>query len=168
MSGTPVICICGKKNSGKTTLMEKLINVLSARNLKVGTLKHDRHGFEMDVEGKDTWRHRKAGAVAVAIASPGMVAMIRMEQQEPGLDDLVQLIGKNVDLVLAEGFKTSDKPKIEVIRAERSTEAICSVSDALVAVASDLDRPVPGIPCFALNDSEKLADFIVSYFNIKV
>src|SRR5689334_20561515 len=84
----PIVCFVGASNSGKTTFLEKLIAELTRRGYRVGTVKHDAHGFEMDREGKDTWRHRQAGAATIAISSPAQVATIRRVESEMGLEEI--------------------------------------------------------------------------------
>jgi len=163
MTRCPVLCVCGKKNSGKTTLLEKLIAELSRRGLRVATVKHDRHGFEMDVRGKDTWRHKRAGAVATLIAGPDKIGMVRDVVREPELPELAELVADGVDLVLAEGFKTSDQPKLEVVRAERSREAICGPGDDLVGVATDVEELEIGVPRFGLDEVEQLAEHVLTW-----
>ena len=112
-----VISIVGKSESGKTTLIEKLIPELKRRGYRIGIVKHAHHGFDMDRKGKDSYRHRQAGADTVMIASPGQIAMIK---DVPGerLDDLIPFFN-DMDLLITEGFKRDRAPKIEVFRAER-------------------------------------------------
>ena len=113
----PVLSIVGKSESGKTTLIEKLIPELKRRGFRVGIVKHAHHGFEIDRKGKDSYRHRKAGADAVMIASSGQIAMIK---NGPGecLDDVIPYFD-DVDLLLTEGFKGDHAPKIEIFRSQR-------------------------------------------------
>lgn len=159
----PIISIVGKSNSGKTTLIEKLIPLLKARGYRICTIKHDTHGFDIDREGKDTWRHAKAGAQGVIISSPFKIAMIKQVERERSLDELAELFGQEADLILTEGFKRGPKPKIEVSRSDVHSELICDDHDNLVAIASDRrwDR---GVPCFDINDAEALAEFIERNF----
>lgn len=155
----PIVSVVGKSNSGKTTLLEKLIPELRRRGYRVGVVKHHAHAdFEFDVPGKDTWRMAQAGAEAVAIASPGKIGLVRRMEREPSLDEVVALFADGVDIVLTEGYKWAGKPKIEVSRAARSTTLICDPSE-LLAVATDhpLDLPVPQ---FGLDDITGLADLI--------
>jgi molybdopterin-guanine dinucleotide biosynthesis protein MobB len=158
----PVVSIVGRSGVGKTTLLEKLIPELKQRGYRVGTIKHHSHpGIDMDRPGKDTWRHAQAGSDHVMIVAPDRVASIRRVVQEPGLDEvLVAMAG--VDIVLTEGYKRADKPKIEVVRAERSTEPICTAGE-LLAVAADIPLGLP-VPCFDLNDAAGLADLIEELF----
>lgn len=158
----PILSIVGKSNSGKTTLLEKLIPELRRRGYRVGVVKHHAHAdFEFDVPGKDTWRMAQAGAEAVAIASPGKIGLVRCVEREPSLDEVVALFADGVDIVLTEGYKWAGKPKIEVSRAARSTTLICDPSELLAIVADHpLDLPLPQ---FGLDDITSLADLIERY-----
>lgn len=161
----PIVSIVGKSNSGKTTLIEKLIQRLTARGLRVGTIKHDAHSFDIDHPGKDTWRHREAGASIVALTSSERVFVTRKVQAQPSLEEVVaDSFAGHVDLVLTEGFKRAGAPKIEVHRSERSEALVCDpATDNLIAVASDRAWDV-GVPCFDLNDADGLVDFLVKRF----
>ncbi len=117
----PVICIVGKSKSEKTRLMEALVKELKSRGLRVGALKHHKHGdFEMDKEGKDTWKYAKAGADTVAISSPVKLAVIKNVKGERGLGEILDRYFADDDIVLADGFALSDKPRI--ILAENSED----------------------------------------------
>ncbi len=121
----PIISIVGKSNSGKTLFIEKLIPELKEAGLKVGTIKHDVHGFDIDRPGKDTWRHKQAGANLVLISSPYKIALIKDVEQDSKLDKLQEEYISDVDLILTEGYKSGDKPKIEVFRPARHEEKLC-------------------------------------------
>ena len=158
----PVVSIVGRSGVGKTTLLEKLIPELKQRGYRVGTIKHHSHpGIDMDRPGKDTWRHDQAGSDHVMSGAPDRVASSRRVAQEPGLDEVLAAM-TGMDIVLTEGYKRADKPKIEVVRAERSAEPICAAEE-LLAVAADIpvNRPVP---CFDLNDAAGLVDLIEELF----
>jgi molybdopterin-guanine dinucleotide biosynthesis adapter protein len=159
----PIVSIVGKSNSGKTTLLVKLIPELKKKGYKVATVKHDVHGFEIDQEGKDTWKHAKAGADAVIISSPKKLAMIKRVDEEYSLDRLESSVISDVDIILSEGYKKADKPKIEVFRSEVHKELLCTKDDNLIAIASDrkFDR---GVPCFDINDARGLADLLEKTF----
>lgn len=161
----PIISIVSKKNSGKTTLIEKLIPELVARNYRVGTIKHDTHGFDIDHKGKDTWRHKQSGALTVAISSPWKLSLIKDVDQEAGLDDIVETYFADMDLVLTEGYKRAAKPKIEVFRsaAHQHPLHVKGESNSLIAVMSDIPINL-GVPNFDINDVSALADFIVQRF----
>ncbi len=158
----PVVSIVSKSNFGKTTLIEKLLPVLKAKGYKIATVKHDVHGFDLDQPGKDTWRHARAGADVVVIASPTKMAQIRRLERELTLDEVLATIS-GVDLIITEGYKRGNKPKIEVHRAAAATELLCGPGDQLIALASDVPLEL-GVPCFDLNDAAGIAGFIVSYF----
>jgi molybdopterin-guanine dinucleotide biosynthesis protein B len=157
----PIVSVVGKSNVGKTTLLEKLIPELKRRGYRVATVKHDAHSFEMDVPGKDTWRHRQAGADVVVISSRDKLAMIRRVSGEMPLAEIAASI-TGVDIILTEGYKRGSAPKVEVSRREMSTELLCT-ADELVAIATDhlVDMDVPQ---FGLDDAAGLADVLVDRF----
>ncbi len=157
MDKPPVVAVVGKSDAGKTTFLEKLIGELKARHIRVGTIKHDAHGFDIDHPGKDTWRHARAGADAVAISSPSKVAVIRKVENELDIDRVAELIG-DVDIILAEGYKRSAKPKIEINRTAHSTELLCT-PDELIALVSDAEWEI-GVPVFGLDDAAGVADLL--------
>jgi molybdopterin-guanine dinucleotide biosynthesis adapter protein len=156
-----VICIVGRSQSGKTTLIEKLIPVLKKRGYRIGTVKHTHHVFDFDKTGKDSWRHKDAGADTVVIASPGKIALVKNDHHGT-LDGLVGYFD-DLDLVITEGFKRENKPKIEVVRAARHTKPLLQEDHQLVAVVTDVEMH-PGVPVFGLEEVEKLADFIKNRF----
>ncbi|WP_457553645.1 molybdopterin-guanine dinucleotide biosynthesis protein B [Desulfobacula sp.] len=153
-----IITIVGKSNSGKTTLLEKLIAHLTDKGYKIGSVKHVHDGFEMDKEGKDSWRHRKAGASATLVITENKVAIIK--------DDTTSYIEKmtlylsDMDIILAEGFKKQDLPKIEIFRTESvHKNPLCMKDENLIAFVTNSDYK-PDVPLFGLDDTQKLADFI--------
>ena len=160
----PIISIVGISNSGKTTLIEKLTPELKQRGLKVGTIKHDVHGFELDQEGKDTWRHAQAGVDTVVISSPQKVACIKKVDAELTLDELVCQFFPDMDIVLTEGYKRQDKPKIEVYRVELGEEPLCIDDDTLIAIVSDTKTSLD-VPHFSPQDTKNLAEFIIKRFS---
>jgi molybdopterin-guanine dinucleotide biosynthesis protein B len=157
----PVVSIVGKSESGKTTLIEKLIPKLKRLGFRIGIVKHAHHGFDMDRKGKDSYRHRQAGADSVMIASPGQIAMIKTVSGEC-LDDLVPYFD-DVDLLIAEGFKSDNAPKIEVFRSQRHQQPACIDDGSLVAMVSDTTLDV-AVPQFAPNDIPSITAFIVAEF----
>ena len=161
----PVVCLVSKKDSGKTTLLEKLIPELSRRGYRLGTVKHDAHGFDIDHEGKDSWRHKQAGAATVVISSPRKIAMVRDLDEEMRLKDIVERFFEDRDLVIAEGYKQSDTPKIELFRstAHRSPWHTKGSSPHLIAVVSDIAVDL-GVPCLSIDDVRAVADFIETRF----
>ena len=159
----PIVSIVGKSESGKTTLIEKLIAELTRRGIRVATIKHNRHGFEIDHEGKDSWRHKKAGAVTTVVASPGRIAVIEDAPKDYDLAEIRDRYIRDADLILAEGFKINPHPKIEVFRAEIRTERLCGPGDNLIALAGD--RLVNAdVPWYDWNDAPGLADLIAERF----
>jgi len=163
VTAIPLICIVGRSGVGKTTLLEKLIPALKERGYKIATIKHHAHpGFDFDKPGKDTWRHAQAGSDHVIIAAPDKVAAIRRVKQEPTLDELAATI-TDVDLILTEGYKRSNKPKIEVIRATHNATPLCTPQE-LIALATDVKIPYENLPQFDLNDVGPLRDFLIEQF----
>jgi len=159
----PIVTIVGKSDSGKTTLVEKIVPELIRRGYRVTTVKHDLHGFEIDRQGKDSWRHKQAGAQGVIISSPQKIALIRDVDKDMSLEELRDAFGGNADLILAEGFKKDIQPKIEVFRKEEHQELLCTEEDNLVAIASN--RPFDiGIPCLDIDDVKGIVDLIESKF----
>ncbi len=155
----PVISIVGKSESGKTTLIERLIPELKRRGYRIGIVKHAHHGFDMDRKGKDSYRHRQAGADTVMIASPGQIAMIKDVPSER-LDDLIPFF-KDMDLLITEGFKSDRAPKIEIFRAERHRHPACLEDDTLMAMVSDTPLDVT-VPQFSTADIQAITEFIVA------
>jgi molybdopterin-guanine dinucleotide biosynthesis protein B len=156
----PILSVVGRSQSGKTTLLEKLIRELTARGRRVGTIKHHYHGpVTVDVPGKDSWRHRQAGARAVALVSPETVFVVRDSQEGLSLEALTHLALWGVDVVLTEGFKSGPMPKIEVNRQAQQAPLLCGPADRLAAVVSDWDTGA-AVPHFGLEDIGPLADFI--------
>lgn len=154
--------IVGYKNAGKTGLMERLVTDISGRGFTVSTLKHAHHTFDVDQPGKDSHRHRVAGAQQVLLASGTRWALMTelRDAPEPPLTDLLAQLAP-VDLVLVEGYKRDSHAKVEAFRSETGNPLIARDDDTVRAVASDspldLDRPV-----FDLNDTKAIADFILS------
>ena len=160
----PIVSIVGKSDSGKTTLIEKLVRELRSRGYRVATIKHDAHSFEIDREGKDSWRHKQAGASLTVISSPSKLAMVQDTDHEYTLTELREKLIRGVDLILTEGYKRESNPKIEVIRSEHHREMLCREDDNLIAIAGDPDDPPASVPVFDLNDSLGLCDFLEERF----
>ena len=158
----PVVCIIGRSDSGKTTLIEKLIPELKRRGYRVGTVKHHSHaGFDIDKPGKDSWRHAQAGSDHVIIAAPDKIASYRLVEKEPTLDEIVGEI-KDVDIILVEGYKQAGKPSIEIIRGELGIEPI-GTKGQLFAIAANVTIHAP-VPVFDLNDAQAITDVIEEKF----
>ncbi len=155
----PTVSIMGKKKSGKTTVLVGVIEELSRRGRRVAAVKHDMHGFELDVAGTDTDRLRRAGAVVTAISSPFEVAVMSAVGADLPLLSLVERIREPVDLVLAEGFARQPAPKIEVSRAARSGSLI-GRPDELLGIVSDQRFPDYPVPQLRLDDFSGVADLL--------
>ncbi|RLB42563.1 MAG: molybdopterin-guanine dinucleotide biosynthesis protein B [Deltaproteobacteria bacterium] len=158
----PVICIVGSSGAGKTTLLEKLIPELTRWGLKVGTIKHDVHGFEIDKPGKDSYRLKHSGAVLSIISSPARVAVVMDTEHDLGLAELLPFYS-GVDIVLTEGYKRENYPKIEVFRKEVHPEPLCLGDSNLIAMVTDEPLNL-GIPRFGPHQVNDLADFLMAQF----
>lgn len=161
-----LIGLAGWSGSGKTTLIGKLIPILVGRGVKVSTIKHAHHAFDVDQPGKDSWVHRQAGATEVLISSANRFALMHELRgaPEPSLAELLQRLAP-VDLVIVEGFKRDDHPKIEIHRPELGKPLLYPDDPYIVALASP--APVTGLPVawFPLDDAETIADFIMNLPN---
>jgi len=159
----PIICIVGKKKSGKTTFIEKLVPELKALGISVGTIKHDAHSFDMDHEGKDSWRHRKAGAETVVVSSPTKIAMIKTVEHEMSLSELAECMFADRQLIIAEGYFRSDQPKMEVHRQAAHSEPLCNSQNeadmGLIAMITDANRD-PDNPVCGLGDAGDVAAWL--------
>lgn len=156
--------LAGWSGAGKTTLLKRLIPELVGRGLRVSTVKHAHEGFEIDLPGKDSYEHRKAGATEVLIASSRRFAIIHEHRAEPE-PDLGALIGKlaPVDLLLVEGFKRHDHDKLEVHRAANGKAFLHTGDARIVAVATDAPAPNAARPVFHLDEIARIADFILAH-----
>ncbi len=159
--------VVGWKNAGKTGLMERLVAEITARGHSVSTVKHAHHVFDVDQPGKDSYRHREAGARQVLLASRKRIALMHelRDEDEPTLAELLAQLAP-VDLVLVEGYKRDTHPKIEAFRHETGNALIAPDDPTVQAVASDtpleVDRPV-----FNLDDTALIADFILDQVGLR-
>jgi molybdopterin-guanine dinucleotide biosynthesis protein MobB len=154
--------VIGWKNAGKTSLMERLVTEITGRGLTVSTVKHVHHDVDLDQPGKDTYRHRAAGAREVVLASANRLAILS-EHRNAGEPSLPLVLARllPVDLVLVEGYKRDSHPKIEVFRQETG-QSLIQPGDPLVrAVATDIALPLLAVPVLDLNDTQAIADFIL-------
>lgn len=159
---TVFIAISGVKNSGKTTLITRLLPILAGYGLKIATIKHDGHEFEGDVPGTDTYRHRKAGAYGTAVFSKNCFMAVK-NQEDVTEKDLCRFFPE-ADLILLEGFKGSDYPKIETVQKSVSRETVCD-RKGLLAFVADFNIPDRGeIPCLSLAEPKTAARLIYNYW----
>ena len=158
----PIVCFVGRSNSGKTTLIERLIPELTQAGYRVATVKHAGHGFDLDTEGKDSWRHKRAGASQVVVLSQGSLAMFADVPEELPVEDIRdRFVNQDTDLIIAEGWKSQGFPKVIVVREELK-EVDVSL-EGLIAVASI--KPIDThVPCFDRDDVKGLAEVILSRF----
>ncbi len=158
----PIVSFVGWSGIGKTTLLEKLIPELVRRGYRVATVKHVHH-FSMDHEGKDTWRHRKAGSACTILSSPEQLAMIRDVDHDATLDEIREKYIDDVDIVITEGYKQEHAPKIEVFRAGSHPTPVFTDGRDLIALVTDTSFDL-GVPCMGLDEIDRLADFIEKKF----
>jgi molybdopterin-guanine dinucleotide biosynthesis protein MobB len=154
--------VTGYKNAGKTGLMERLVTEITQRGLTVSTVKHAHHATDIDHEGRDSFRHRQAGAGQVLVSSPVRWALMTELRgaAEPTLDDLLTRLNP-VDLVLIEGYKSAPHPKVEAHRVETGRPLLAATNPTIRAVASNA-QPDVTCPLFHLDDTKAIADFILS------
>jgi len=167
-SRPPVVGIAGWKKSGKTTLITRLIEEFTRRGLKVASVKHAHHTFRIDAEDTDSARHRRAGAVKVAIVSAGRWALVEELRgaPEPSLEQVFDAIGP-CDLILVEGYKSAPIPKIEARRRGSLKHRPLAAGDPnVIAIAADHAAEGEGRPVFALDDITGLADFLAQTVGI--
>lgn len=159
-----LIGLAGWSGSGKTTLLTRLIPELIRRGLRVSTIKHAHHNFDVDQPGKDSYRHRESGATEVLVSSANRWVLMHELRgaDEPELPALIAKMGE-VDLILVEGFKREAYPKLEVYRADLGKPRLSPDDPYVVAIASD--GPVPGaaVPVLALDDTPSIADLMVEH-----
>lgn len=164
----PVVSIVGWKNSGKTRLIEGVVPELKSRGYRIGTIKHDSHRLtaeDVDREGTDTYRHQLCGAESVVLSGPNKLMLVKEVNRPRRIDDITGAYLCGLDLVLTEGYKAEDKPKIEVYRQEvgGGNGLLCRPEDNLIALVSD-SRFNLDLPWFGLNDYSRVADFLEERF----
>ena len=162
----PIVSIIGNSGSGKTTFLERLIPEIKRRGLKVGTIKHDVHGFEMDKPGKDTWRHKQAGAVGTIISSSRMIGMVLDADHDHTPHELASLLGP-VGLIIVEGYKKGSHAKIEIFRPHATGDSAPLRLDdpQLIAIISDAPLTVD-CPVFGTHDIGSVATFLRDHFTL--
>jgi molybdopterin-guanine dinucleotide biosynthesis protein B len=161
----PIVSIVGKADSGKTTFLEKLIAEMTSRGWRVATVKHHAHSEEsVDIVGKDSWRHRQAGAPISVVASAKQIEVVRELNRELTLDEIADMIGDDVDVILTEGYKREGRNRIEVSRVERSDTLVCEPGEA-IAVVTDNEAFDPfGMCLYGLDEADAVADLIEEKF----
>jgi molybdopterin-guanine dinucleotide biosynthesis protein B len=162
-----VIGVCGFKNAGKTTLVEKLVRALSKQGYRVSTIKHAHHSFDIDHEGRDSFRHRSAGASEVAVVSAARWALIHESRgdREPTLDDILAKMAP-CDLVIVEGYKRDDHEKIEVRNLDLDHPKLAGDDPTIVAIAANGPVADAPVPVFSRDDVTNLAAFIVKHVGL--
>ncbi len=161
-----VISIVGKSNSGKTTLIEKMIPLFIEKKYRTGTIKHHLHDYDSDIRGKDSWRHQNAGARQTMIASPSKLSFFSHINSELPLDKLLNYFDDS-DIIITDGYKKSCKPKIEVFRPSHSAAPVCGPDDNLIAIATDAPEfKYFNLPVLNLNDAMEVANFILDFFKL--
>ncbi len=161
----PILCFVGRSNSGKTTLIERLIAVLVQDGYRIATIKHAGHGFNLDTEGKDSWRHKRAGAGTVIVTTKGSLAMFTDVDEDVQVEELRQrYVSAGTDLIIAEGWKNEGYPKIVVVR-DHVGEVEVSPEGLLAMVSNKpLDRVPEGVPVLDPDDVAGVAAVITRRF----
>jgi len=161
----PIVCFVGKSNSGKTTFIERVIPELVRAGYKIATVKHAGHGFDLDTEGKDSWRHKQAGASSVVVLSKGSMAMFADVSDQLTVEDVrARFLDESYDLIIAEGWKNEGYPKIVIVREQVGEIPIST--EGLLAIVSD--KPVDvNVPIFDLNDVSAVAAFLMKQFPLR-
>ncbi len=157
----PVFIFVGHSGSGKTTLIEKLLPVLTARGLRLATLKHAHHRVALDTAGKDSWRYRQAGAMMSLLVTPDELQLVAdaVDRRDP--EQLAERFLGEADMVLAEGFSSAPGRKIEILRRECAKPPRCAIEEGLIAMVTDRAEVHPQLPHFALDDIDGLARFLL-------
>jgi len=163
-----VMGIVGWSGSGKTSLLVQVLPLITARGFRVSTMKHAHHRFDVDKPGKDSFRHREAGASEVLVVTSSRWVLMHesREEPEPSIECLIERMTP-VDLLLIEGFKTHHHPKLEIHRESEGKPLLCHDDPEIVAVASDGQLPDLKIPRLDLNDHSAIAEFILDYSGLK-
>jgi molybdopterin-guanine dinucleotide biosynthesis protein B len=157
----PIVSVIGKSKSGKTTLIEKLVQELKSRGYRVATIKHIPQGVNFDEPGKDSWRHIQAGSEATAISSPDKIVLVKPVVQDATLDEIARLLGEDYDIILTEGFKQGDAPKIEVHRKDAGPP----LEDIKKLIALVTDEPLnTKVRQFSAQEIRDIADLLEKGF----
>jgi len=158
-----LLIIAGRSGSGKTTLLEGLIPELKNKGLKIGTIKHHHAEFDIDIPGKDSWRHKKAGAEKTIVSSPNRIGIVMDADHDHRPEELAPFLS-GVDIILVEGYKGENLPKVEIFRKGVHEGPLCIKDKNLIALVtdSDLDLDVPRVE---LDDMKGLAELILKHFS---
>ena len=158
----PILCVVGRSNSGKTTLIERLIPELVQAGYRVATVKHAGHGFDLDTEGKDSWRHKRAGASTVIVLARGSLAMFSDVSEQIKVEEIRdRYLDHEIDLIIAEGWKCDYYPKIVVVRDQLGEVPVSP--QGLLAVVSNEPVDVP-VPRLHPDDVQALSALIIRHF----
>ncbi|MDR1935346.1 MAG: molybdopterin-guanine dinucleotide biosynthesis protein B [Candidatus Accumulibacter sp.] len=157
----PVFIFVGHSNAGKTTFVEKLIPELIRRGQRVATIKHAHHRLELDTEGKDSWRHKQAGAAMSMLVTSSALQLVADAGERAEPRELAGRFLGESDLVLAEGFSQAPGPKIEVLRRAQGKAPRCAIADGLIALITDCPEIYPELPHFDLEDAAGVAGFLL-------
>jgi molybdopterin-guanine dinucleotide biosynthesis protein B len=161
----PIVIIAGRSGSGKTTLLERLIPELKKKGLRVGSIKHHKEGdFDIDHPGKDSWRHKKAGAEKTVISSPTRIGLVMDADHDHRPDELIHFFHE-MDIVLVEGHKEEALPKVEIFRPELHGSPLFLKDPGLIAVMTNSTLKT-GVPVLSLDDITGLADLLVRHFEL--
>jgi molybdopterin-guanine dinucleotide biosynthesis protein MobB len=176
----PAVAFVGRQNSGKTTLLERVVAVLDAQGVQVATVKHHSHaGFEFDIKGKDSWRHRQAGSIHTVIAAPDQIASVRRAKREVSLRNIINIMTFEATvlddvphIILVEGYRHGELPTIELFRAGNLADEqrdLGAEDNEVVAVVTNISRieeqaKAQGLPIFGFNDIDSIASFLVARF----
>jgi molybdopterin-guanine dinucleotide biosynthesis protein B len=168
VSDRRVFGLAGWSGSGKTTLLTRLLPELTRSGITVSTVKHAHHSFDVDTPGKDSWRHREAGATEVMVSSAQRWALMHEHRgaAEATLAELLRRMSP-VDLVIVEGFKSAPHAKLEVHRASLGKPLLCRDDPHIVAVASDAPLAGAPVPVLPLDDAAAIARFIIAHFRLE-
>lgn len=166
MIGQKIFGFAGFSGSGKTTMLEKVIPLLTARGLRIAVIKHAHHKFDIDKPGKDSYRHREAGAVEVMVVSGFRWALMHelVDEDEPSLETLCSRLSP-CDLVLVEGYKYSEIPKVEVHRSVTGHPHLYPEDERIVALVADTRLDI-ALPQLDVNQPQQVAEFILNYFSL--
>jgi len=160
----PYFSFVGRSNTGKTTVIERLIPILVRKGIKVAVIKHHHNDFEIDKPGKDTYRYKQAGAAMSILASPGKIAVVEDTENELTLEDIIARYIHDVDLIIIEGFKREKVPKIEVFQPKEGVDTpVCEGNEHLIAIITD-ESLATSLPVFSRDNIQGLAQFIVNRF----